>query len=665
MPQGRATATQVRSQVWLLVALQLLAFAVLGGPLLASGRLVGDRHADYAFFRDTLHSLNVYGEFPWWNPSFQAGFPFYYVQFLFWPGREPVFAALATVVWALGRAGFTIQSYFALYVVYFALLAPLLLSVSLLVLARQILRHPLAILLVIVLAAFSPGVVFNVGDLGGEPTAYGFLFAAAWIAFLRTPDRSRFLLLCLAAMTVAVSLTYFGLFWNIFFVPAFVMLVSIGPPARRVAQACRQIPARWWAAATGGVVLCVLPTAITYLYGGDILAAPAQGQRYHAYERLRPGNPMEALAISTPGVGFEWTDYEDPDASYVPRLVWITSGYSSYGYMGLLTLPLVGVGLVVGRPYWSVRLCGCIAAVMTIMMLSAYSPVFSLLLGWPSPLRAVNHYSDFVMRVGLFGVFILAAGLGLEALLRPATARRWMLLALFAVTSAASVLWLMRLQDPAATGTYLFGLALAFILLYGVGLAQFARAATARDRRYAVMALLALLVLDTSTLAFAHLRLVYRQGVPPFDEPGPDRLGSVAGKAEEGFLYLRGMDDPGLLEDAERPVRLLALDTGEPLGDQQVDVVRRTYNSIAMDVRVPEQARLEWRDAFFSFWRASVDGAEVPVVRTSDNMKAVLVPAGASQVVFRFSPDAVRIAVVGSYLAMAIVVGGWFRARKR
>ena len=98
--------------------------------------------------------------------------------------------------------------------------------------------------------------------------------------------------------------------------------------------------------------------------------------------------------------------------------------------MGMLTLPLVCLGLVLGRPYWSIRLYGAIAGVMTIMLLSAYSPVLSLFLGWPSPLRGANHYSDLVVRLGLFALFALAAGLGLEALLKSSPTRRWVFVAL-------------------------------------------------------------------------------------------------------------------------------------------------------------------------------------------------------------------------------------------
>src|SRR5207253_7106344 len=104
-----------------------------------------------------------------------------------------------------------------------------------------------------------------------------------------------------------------------------------------------------------------------------ILSVSADGKRYYEFNALLPGTPVEALTVSTPGVGFRWST--DPGRSFEPRLLSRTSGFILFGYMGLLTLPLVCLGLVLGRSYWSIRLFGCIAAVMTLMLLSAYSPI--------------------------------------------------------------------------------------------------------------------------------------------------------------------------------------------------------------------------------------------------------------------------------------------------
>jgi hypothetical protein len=658
--------TSLSRQVALTVALQTLTAVVLGGPLLVTGVLVNDRAADFYFFRDTLHSLNAFGEYPWWNPSIRAGFPSYYINMLYSPGREPLFSVIALVVWLLGRVGITIASYHALYVAYLAFLVPLLLSLSILVLARQVVRRPLAVYFVIVVTAFSPGVVLSLSDLGAEVSAYGFLWAAAWLHYLRKPDGGRFALLVLASVTVMSALTFFALIWTVFFVPAFAIAVCIGRRGgtRRAARAFRQVHPRWWAAAVASVVVCALPSIVAFSHGGDILSTRTDGQRYYAYEALRPGNPLEALAISTPGVGFEWTEYRDPKAAYEARALSGTVEYTSFGYMGMLTLPLACLGLVLGRSYWAVRLWVGIGAVMTIAMLSAHSPIFSLLLGLPSPLRGVNHYSDLVLRLGLFALLALAAGLGVETVLRSRPAWRWTLVGLFAATATASAGWLIALQGAAATQNFVFGLGLALALLYGIGLCRLAVARTPAAIHAAVLMLLPLVLVDTSAFAFAHLRFSLSRAALHAVEPGPGTIGSVIGREETDFLYLRGIRDEMALVDQPGPVLTLHTASGhERAAGHDISIVERTYNRLTMRVSTPEPARLEWRDTYFPFWRASVNGLETAVERTSAGMKAVSVPAGEATVAFRFSPTSLRASVALSYLVMLGALAVWMRTR--
>jgi hypothetical protein len=659
-------ATTLSRQVGLVAALQLFAAAVLGGPLLATGTLINDRAADFYFFRDTLHSLNVHGEFPWWNPSIWAGFPAYYINFLYWPGREPLFSVIALAVWVLGRLEVTIPSYHALYVAYLSLFVPLLLSLGVLALARQVLRRPSAVYFVIVLMAFSPGVVLSLSDLGTEVTAYGFLWAAAWLHYVRKPGRGRFAALALASVTVCSALTYFALIWVVFFIPACAVAVCVGRRGLAGRSApLRAVPLGWWVATTAGMVLCALPTVIVYSHGADILSTRAQGERYYAYEALRPGNPLEALAVSTPGVGFEWTDYRDPQASFQPWPISPAAPYATFGYMGMLTLPLVCLGLVYGRRYWAVRLWAGIGAVITIAMLSAFSPIFSLALGLPSPLRGVNHYSDLVMRLGLFALLALAAGLGVESLWRSAPARRWTLVGLFAASAAASILWLIRLHGPGAPHNFVFGLALALALLYAVGLWRLALARTPSQMAAVVFTLFGLMLIDTSTLAFAHLRLSLARASQIPIEPGPDTIGSVIGREETDFLYLRGLRDPALV-DQPGPVVTLASagHDGTHHAARDVEIVAQTYNRLAVRVRTTRPDRLEWRDAYFPFWRASVNGADAPVERTHEGMKSVQVPAGESSIDFRFDPTWLRAATAAAYLAWTLAAAVWLLGRR-
>ncbi len=648
-------AAGLRRQLAVLVALQTLAAIVMGGPMLIAGGLLGDRLSTFYFFRDVLHSLNVYGEFPWWNSSIWAGFPFYYFTFLYWPGRDPLFASTAAVVWLLGQLGVTIDSYFPLFVVYITFLVPLLLNLSILALARQVLRRPLAVYFVIVLAVFSPGVVVGLRDFGADVSAYGFLFAAAFLYFVRQPGRARFLLMCLPAMAMA-ALTFTQFFWNAVFLPVFVaaMFFGRGHLTRATRQAFRQVPLRWWLPAAAALAIYALPSALALASGDDIVSVRAAGGRYYGYEELRPGNPLEALAISTPGVGFNWTDYEDPGSDMAPVALAGTSVYSGFGYMGMLTLPLACLGLVLGRPYWSLRLFGGIAVVMTTVMLSAYSPIMSLAIAWPTPLRAINHHSDMVLRAGLFALFALAAGLGVEALMRPSPRRRWIVLALFGLTACVSIGFVLSLTGIAGTHHYLFGLTVALALLYGIALARLARARSVAATRAAFMVLFALVLLDTSAMAFAHMRLSLPHGAGRVREPGPDTIGSVIGVSEERVFYLRGLNDPALLTAP-----------AEPMTGAAIDVRRRTYNLIDVRAETPGESRLVWRDAYFPFWRAWVNGAEVTVERTTDGMKAVRIPAGVSEVRFEFSPLLLRATMAAGYAAMMALALIWGLSRRR
>ena len=654
---SRRPSSHVKGQLALLIALQVLAAVVLGGPFMVTEVLANDRFVYYPLFRDTLHALNVHGEVPWWNPAVHGGFPFYYMEMLTWPGRGPMFSAVAATVWALGRLGIVIDSYFPLYMFHFALLTPLLVNLGILALARQILRHPLAVYAVIILIAFSPGVIYSFSDVDIKLTFYGFLFAALLLRFLKQPTRLRFVVMSLPLLGMATSLSFLGLFWNVFFVPGFALLVSLGPRGltARARHGYGAITPAYWGALAFGLFLCVMPTVVVYQQGDGIHTART-GEDLYAYKNLRPGNPLEFLALSSPAVGFEWTNYVSPDGRFEPRPKELGGRFSSYGYLGMVTLPLVGLGLALGRRYWSVRLYGCLVAGVAILMLSGYSPLFSLLLGWQSPFRAVNHYSDTSFRQGIYALCVLAAGLGVEAILRPSRWRRWLLTGLFGVTATASLVWLTYLHPGTASRNYLFGLAAALAFFYVIALARLAAATSARRVRAALVVILGLLLIDTSAFAFAHQRIFWAQFALGIEDITPAEIGTPRGMFAEGkVLFLDGIDATRLAADRRAaPAVVLHAGTGAPLQGSSAEMIAQTYNTAAIRVVAAEDGRLEWRDAYFPFWRASVNGIEVPVERTPSGAKAVRVPGGASDVTFRFSPPGVPIWLAIGYVPLAV-----------
>ena len=96
--------------------------------------------------------------------------------------------------------------------------------------------------------------------------------------------------------------------------------------------------------------------------------------------------------------------------------------------------------------------------------------------------------------------------------------------------------------------------------------------------------------------------------------------------------------------------------TGKVLG--KMEIVRQTYNDLDLEVSSPEKALLFVRDAYSPYWKASVNGAEVPITRALYNFKAVVVPAGISTVTFHFSPPWVGVSIVVAYLVI-FTVGFW------
>lgn len=59
-------------------------------------------------------------------------------------------------------------------------------------------------------------------------------------------------------------------------------------------------------------------------------------------------------------------------------------------------------------------------------------------------------------------------------------------------------------------------------------------------------------------------------------------------------------------------------------------------------------------------WTASVDGAEVPIVRVDDSFPAVIVPAGESRIELEFRPTYLRLSLVVTFLSLGALALTWW-----
>ena len=70
-------------------------------------------------------------------------------------------------------------------------------------------------------------------------------------------------------------------------------------------------------------------------------------------------------------------------------------------------------------------------------------------------------------------------------------------------------------------------------------------------------------------------------------------------------------------------------------------------------------------DRWYPGWRATVNGAEAPVLRANGVFRAVPVPAGVSDVEFRFVPASVLVGAAISLAALLALAAAWIMARSR
>lgn len=673
------------------VLLQLGASTLLGSTFVTEAQAFHDNLADFTAFRDVLHAVNYFGAAPWWHPQIQSGFPFYYLWMLGRDGTTPLFSLLVTGVWILGRLGIVITQYSQLYAVYFVYLVPLLFVLSASYLLSRIFTRTVVVVFGILLLAVSPGVVFNLSDIGLlEQTAYGLFLAGALLDYLGSPSRRTFATVAVALVFVSASLNYFALFWNVIFLPVFVATVLlVQPPSglRRPGWAAWLLP------------ICLLgaaPALAAYLDGDDILRSTLD-QRVYDFSLLKAGNLMEPLLSAVPGIGFEWVE-----RVYRPVIIDPSLGNVGYVYLGVTTIPLAIIGLLVGREPWRTRLFILVGFFSVVVPLSAFSPYFAPVLGLPTPLQAVQHYSDVTFRIGGFFLWTVAACLGLEALVvhrtRTLLVTALVLLGANLMLSTVVFVFMYPAEWPASP---ILGFVVLASGLIAAALWQWLSKGEGEPATQWMVIFLALVFLNVATVGYWHVRQEVWPKLESLVEAPVDQVWSdkstqaaeglltlrqwkdvqraglsyqdfqsvylyprvVAGSLEEGIAALRRSVPPTLVVDQlpardQELLRSGGADTNEAPLNGQVKMVQQSYNSTSFSVTVDRPAGLFWRDAYFKGWSVRVGGEERDVLRAFNAFKGVVVPAGTSEVEFVFLPEGASRALMLAYALQFIILCG-------
>lgn len=611
----------------------------------------------FSLFRDNAYSLNRFGEPAWWLPHINFGHAGYVTGAL-GPSAQLSPAAMLfwIIAWVAGRLGIFISDFRLLYAAYAFVALPLLLVVCAWLATWRF--SPALRVAATGLIAFSPIMVQNISDPGLiETAAYSLICYDALWRLIARPGR-RALIWCLIAFSLLLhTLNFAFFFWG---VPFLVMLAFAiaGPRSSRLLLKRVRLSKVQWTAAVLAMIVAVAPFFDMFWKFREF-TKPGFSAGGYSVGSLVPGNPMGVLLVSTPGVNFLWNKYR-PDFGEIVQFLPNALGPANalgYVYLGALILPLAIVGLWYGRLAARWRLGAIMLALVSVVMLSGFSPVYAMASLVVPILRMNNHYADALFPAGATLVLIFLACLGLERVF--AGHKRAIRLAMIVLvfTSTLSAFFLIGLYSGSVLrwGT-LFGF---FLFMSATGFWALAKirsrgAATDRLRWLIVYVLL----VDPATVAFFHERAVlsrqFSEAKTALQQSTPDGLELTSAKATytARSVLVRKGKDVMMLNQADMLSRLpeMAIDGGT------ARVTSRTFNHVSVVVNVPVQGNLFVRDTWDPYWSATVNQKPTEVNHALGIFKSIPVPAGKSTVDLSFRPVRLEIVLWLSYLTLLALV---------
>jgi len=172
-----------------------------------------------------------------------------------------------------------------------------------------------------------------------------------------------------------------------------------------------------------------------------------------------------------------------------------------------------------------------------------------------------------------------------------------------------------------------------------------------------------------------------RQGPPPYEDlellqtlEDGTTLSRSRTALPRAFLVQKARVVPdeealkAVVDPAEPFRHTVFLATGEPLDRPScggsVRIVDSGAQRLELDVEACDESYLLVSDSHYPGWRATLDGASVPIHRANFALRAVRLPAGAHKVRFEYAPLSFRAGLAVSLLALGGLMAALFRARR-
>lgn len=519
---------------FLLLAISAVSSAVLSGRQFLFSALYHDQAKLFDVFRNNLHALNYFGEFMWRLPfADDGGVNVYILGMLGHTTFSPISILLSLVAYFMGVIGIHIQNYYPIYILYIGFIVPLMFSSSVFLLVRVLVRDHLARVFAAILIPFSPPIINNLTDIGLENAGYGVFFIAALLNYLQKPAMGRFRLLALATLTLALSVNHLSLYLNAILLPCVVIYLLVTTRLPTLRAAFTAVPWTHWAALSVASLICVAPILIALTYSADIVRNNI-GARLYPYLELKPGDAAQFLLSSVPGLASLWINgvYR-----FIPVMA-VTGEMLplSHIYLGAFVLAAAFLGTICLIARGRIGLVIMLVGATVIIPVVGHSLIFTLLLIWETPLRAVSHYSDTLYRWGGSTLILVLSVIGFARMMR----RRTMIklgTVLFLVMAAIAVGVLLFVGVP----TSMYALLAAHTAVGVLLLLTLLGAGTAKPahRRRAGYLLVLLVGVDVSTSSFWYVREYIWPRLISFSEVSIDSIGIQDSRASYSVNLVR------------------------------------------------------------------------------------------------------------------------------
>ena len=679
--------------------------------------LVGDAFSYFPFFQEHLFSLNRYGGIAWWFPHVQNGWATDFVSILSYPGISPLFALLASIIWMLGRLGFFIDQFFYIYIFYYGFFLTGLFLYSILLLSKEIFKSKLTKVYLLSVASFSPAIITQSTEMTKiEPLIFFILLIVSVIKLYKEQSRIKYYFFTLSIYGFILSINLVATFFTI---PAIIIIIIssfifIPGLLNRTTLLINKVRLINKILFFMGLFVCLSPLILTALnvhnfsFNTDSVSATGSpdGLKYDIRQMV-PGNPLEFLFGSTPGIGLNWIGYRN-----TLQILASERSAIAYIYCGFTSLPFFIFGYLYSKKVLKHYILFCLILLGSVLVLCNYSPIMGIIYSFESPILSINHFNDNLFVTGGFIIIIFGSALGLDTWLESTKNKKAILTIIFSwaflsLLTFSTVIFFSPSFLPYGgrvifsskiLGLYIFSNFIMILILKSW-------IQNINDHTMFKFLFILVIIIDISTQSFIHISKRLHHDLPMIKivekinnsgigyqqssnlghhnlnnsfKMGTRRDGILSGADSLDLPNYSIMDDYSFYTSLNgkkikfsRPSNLV----NEYMFDEKYKdeinsfingtksvnalILERSYinyNKINFKLNISDNGILFIKDSYNDFWKAKINSKDSKIYPVYDIYKAILVPKGISSVELEYNPKLIKRIIFLPYILFILIL---------